>query len=92
MINVFQFQTFSLSLVLVIFDWRCQPIKIVALRRIVAKQEWQFARRRARRSGYRFTTYQDASRARLVDGLETNILRVSPVNEAAKSSKVIPEY
>ena len=91
MINVFQFQTFPLSLV--ILDWRCQPIKIVALRRLVAKQEWQFARRRARRiSGFRFTTYQDASRAKLVDGLETDILRVSPVNEAAKSSKVIPEY
>jgi len=30
--------------------------------------------------GYRFTTYQDARRVRLVDGLETNILRVSPVN------------
>ena len=90
MINVFQFQTFPLSLL--ILDWRCQPIKIVALRRIVAKQEWQFARRPARRSGYRFTTYQDASRVRLVDGLETNILRVSPVNGAAKSSKVIPEY
>ena len=30
---------------------------------------------------YRFTTYQDARRVRLVDGLETNILRVSPVNE-----------
>ena len=31
---------------------------------------------------YRFTTYQDARRVRLVDGLifETNILRVSPVN------------
>ena len=29
--------------------------------------------------GYRFTTYQDARRVRLVDGLETNILRVSPV-------------
>ena len=28
---------------------------------------------------YRFTTYQDARRVRLVDGLETNILRVSPV-------------
>ena len=32
-------------------------------------------------SGYRFTTYQDARRVRLVDGLETNILRVSPVNQ-----------
>ena len=31
-------------------------------------------------SSYRFTTYQDARRVRLVDGLETNILRVSPVN------------
>ena len=33
---------------------------------------------------YRFTTYQDARRVRLVDGLifETNILRVSPVKVA----------
>ena len=35
---------------------------------------------------YRFTTYQDARRVRLVDGLifETNILRVSPVNPSPK--------
>ena len=35
-----------------------------------------------RRANYRFTTYQDARRVRLVDGLifKTNILRVSPVN------------
>ena len=35
-------------------------------------------------SAYRFTTYQDARRVRLVDGLifETNILRVSPVKVA----------
>ena len=34
------------------------------------------------RKNYRFTTYQDARRVGLVDGLvfETNILRVSPVN------------
>ena len=32
---------------------------------------------------YRFTTYQDARRVRLVDGLETNILRVSPVKTNA---------
>ena len=30
-------------------------------------------------NNHRFTTYQDARRVRLVDGLETNILRVSPV-------------
>ena len=40
-------------------------------------------------ASYRFTTYQDARRVRLVDGLvdglifETNILRVSPVNFAS---------
>ena len=41
---------------------------------------------------YRFTTYQDARRVRLVDGIETNILqifetnilRVSPVNPQLK--------
>ena len=33
---------------------------------------------------YRFTTYQDARRVRLVDGLETNILRVSPVKKNVK--------
>ena len=33
---------------------------------------------------YRFTTYQDARRVRLVNGLETNILRVSPVKLRAR--------
>ena len=37
---------------------------------------------------YRFTTYQDARRVRLVDGLifETNILRVSPVKNKEPSA------
>ena len=36
---------------------------------------------------YRFTTYQDARRVRLVDGLETNILRVSPVKLLRESNE-----
>ena len=36
-------------------------------------------------AAYRFTTYQDARRVTLVDGLfETNILPVSPVKSAAQ--------
>ena len=38
---------------------------------------------------YRFTTYQDARRVRLVDGLETNILRVSPVKRATASERAM---
>ena len=42
----------------------------------VMKRQWG-----SRRDTYRFTTYQDARRVRLVDGLfETNVLRVSPVS------------
>ena len=41
-------------------------------------------------SSYRFTTYQDARRVRLVDGLIflTNILRVSPV-KSRRSNEVV---
>ena len=35
---------------------------------------------------------QDARRVRLFDGLETNILRVSPVNNLAKNGEVWPHH
>ena len=37
---------------------------------------------------YKFTSFQDACRVGLVDGLETNILRVSPVNRHVISNEL----
>ena len=56
-------------------------VKVISLTIFIIVGLQPTAKRTPRRVSYRFTTYQDERRVRLVDGLvETNILRVSPVN------------
>ena len=49
------------------------------------KRQWGSRRDTTSKEFNRFTTYQDARRVRLVDGLETNILRVSPVKQGGEA-------